>query len=309
MNAQWEEAMPKPCPTLVDRRRLLMGLAALPVAFSAVPYALAATGNAIVPPVGLGTWITFNVGNDPVGIAQSEAVVRAFFEAGGRLIDSSPMYGSSQATVGRVLRNIGPTPDLFAADKIWTPGFAAAKAQLEETRKAWGVERFSLLQVHNLTDWEEHLPWLRDMKAAGELGYVGVTTSHGRRHGDLERILKTEAIDFVQMTYNAATRDVEARLLPLARERGVAVIVNRPYEGGRLIRQLKRDPLPGWAGEAGLTTWADVALGFILSHPAVTCAIPATTRVDHVQENMAAGRWTALDEMLRRRIAAYVDDL
>lgn len=301
--------MPKPFPTLVDRRHLLAGLAALPVAFAAFPAALAASDNAIVPPVGLGTWITFNVGNDPVGLAQSEAVVRAFFEAGGRLIDCSPMYGSSQATIGHCLRNIMPRPDLFAADKVWTPGFAAARTQLEESRKAWGIERFSLLQVHNLTDWQDHLPWLRDMKTAGELGHVGVTTSHGRRHGDLERILKTEAIDFVQMTYNAATRDVEARLLPLARERGVAVIVNRPYEGGRLIRQLKRAPLPDWAAEAGLTTWADVALGFILSHPAVTCAIPATTRVDHVQENMAAGGWTALDEPLRRRIAAYVDDL
>ncbi|TNE61350.1 MAG: aldo/keto reductase [Alphaproteobacteria bacterium] len=275
----------------------------------AAPLRMIPSSGELLPPVGLGSWITFNVGNDPVGLAQSVAVMRAFFAGGGRLIDCSPMYGSSQATIGHGLRELGQPDGLFAADKIWTSGRARAAAQLAETRARWGVERFSLLQVHNLEDWQSHLPVLFEMKARGELRYVGVTTSHGRRHAELERIMTSEPLDFVQLTYNLADREAEARLLPLAQERGIAVIANRPYDGGRLIRRLKRDRLPAWAREAGMATWADFALGYLLAHPGLTTVIPATTRVGHVSENVAAGQGGLPDDATRQRMRAYMDAL
>jgi len=260
-----------------------------------------------LPAIGLGSWITFNVGRDAEGLARSAAVIKAFFEAGGRLVDSSPMYGSAQATIGHALRTLGTPGALFAADKVWTNDDAGS--QIAESARYWGLEHFSLLQVHNLLEWERHLPVLTAMKARGELGYVGVTTSHGRRHRELETIMTRHDIDFIQLTYNLADREAERRILPLARERGIAVIANRPYQGGRLIRRLKQERLPDWALGAGFETWPDFALRFIISHPALTCAIPATTQVAHVRENMAAGSGPVPDEALRRRMAAYIEDL
>ena len=180
---------------------------------------------------------------------------------------------------------------------------------MEQSRRHWGVPRFDLMQVHNLLSWQRHLETLFAMKAGGKLRYVGITTSEGRRHNDIERILGTQAIDTVQLTYNVLDREVEARILPLARERGIAVIVNRPFRQGDLIRRLARHPLPAWAGEAGASSWAQFLLKFIVSHPAVTCAIPATTSVDHVRENMAAATGVMPDEALRRRMADYVRQL
>ncbi len=264
------------------------------------------SGEAL-PAVGLGSWITFNVGDDQTGLGRSTEVMKAFFEAGGRLIDSSPMYGSSQSTIGFGLNALGRPEGLIAADKVWASG--DGESQIAESTRHWGINQFSLVQVHNLVDWQQHLPMLREMKQAGALRYIGVTTSHGRRHRELENILSSQTIDFVQLTYNLADRDAENRLLPLAQERGVAVIANRPYQGGRLIRALKREPLPNWATEAGFQTWADFALKYIISHPALTCAIPATTRVDHVQENMAACTGVLPEPNLRRRMVAYIEDL
>jgi diketogulonate reductase-like aldo/keto reductase len=171
------------------------------------------------------------------------------------------------------------------------------------------VPRFDLIQVHNLLSWEQHLERLFAMKAEGEVRYVGITTSEGRRHRDIERIMASRPIDFVQVTYNVVDREVEARILPLARERGIAVIVNRPFQEGHLIRRLERRPLPPWLGETGAASWAQFILKFIVSHPAVTCAIPATPRVDHVRENMAAAAGILPDEALRRRMADYVRQL
>lgn len=267
-----------------------------------------ATGETI-PRVGLGSWITFNVGNDPQALASSAEVIRAFFEAGGRMIDSSPMYGSSQATIGRSLRTTGLPEGLFPTDKVWTNGVANGKSQIKESQQRWGIPDFALLQVHNLRDWKRHLPTLFEMKRAGRLKYVGITTSHGRRHKEVAHILKNHPVDFLQLTYNITHRAAEARLLPLARERGIAVIVNRPFDGGRLIRGVKKHPFPDWARKEGFLNWADFLLKFNVSHPAVTCAIPATSRVPHVRENMTACRGRLPDAAVRKRMAAYIEAL
>ncbi len=267
-----------------------------------------ATGEAI-PAIGLGSWITFNVGNDPQGRARCAEVVRAFFADGGRLIDSSPMYGSSQPVIGQALASLGGQAPVFSAEKVWTGSAARGPAQIEASRDHWGVPRFDLLQVHNLLAWEDHLPMLQRMKASGRLRYVGITTSQGRRHDELERILRTQTLDFVQLTYNPLDREAEQRLLPLAQQRGVAVIVNRSFREGQLTRALARHPLPGWAGELGATSWAQLILKFVLAHPAVTCAIPATRQVAHVRENLAAARGPLPDAAQRERIARAIGAL
>jgi diketogulonate reductase-like aldo/keto reductase len=262
-----------------------------------------------VPAVGLGTWITFNVGDDGILRDECADVMAAFFRAGGRMIDSSPMYGSSQGVIGHGLRKLGHPQALFSADKVWVSSPAAGPGQIEESRRLWEIARFDLLQVHNLLSWERHLETLSAMKAAGRLRYIGITTSEGRRHGELERIMATHPLDFVQVTYNVLDREVEQRILPLARERGIGVIVNRPFRQGSLTRSLDGEALSGWAAEIGARTWAQFLLKFIISHPAVTCAIPATTQVGHVVENMAASRGPMPDEAMRRRMAAFVEDI
>jgi diketogulonate reductase-like aldo/keto reductase len=262
-----------------------------------------------LPLVGLGSWITFNVGNDRELQDECAAVMAAFFQAGGRLIDSSPMYGSSQPTIGYGLKKLNYPQALFSAEKVWISNPASGPVQIERSRAFWGVPRFDLLQVHNLLSWERHLPALLAMKADGKMRYVGITTSEGRRHHDIERIMANQPIDFVQVTYNVLDRDVERRILPLARERGIAVLVNRPFRQGELIRRFRRRPLPPWVSETGASNWAQFLLKFIISHPAVTCAIPATTRVDHVRENMATATGVLPDEALRVRMAEYVRQL
>ena len=260
-----------------------------------------------IPVVGLGTWITFNVGNDRSAREQCIGVMRDFFSAGGRLIDSSPMYGSSQGVIGEGLEKLGAQRQVFSADKVWTSSSGAQ--QIEASRSFWRVPRFDLLQVHNLLAWQEQLALLQAMKTQGRLRYVGITTSEGRRHRDIEQIMRTHRIDFVQLTYNLLDREAQQQLLPLARDRGVAVLANRPFREGALLRQLQRHPLPPWAAEIECISWAQVALKFIVSNPAVTCAIPATSSIAHVRENMAAARGRMPDEALRKRMAADVDKL
>jgi diketogulonate reductase-like aldo/keto reductase len=234
--------------------------------------------------------------------------MRAFFAAGGRMIDSSPMYGSSQPVIGYGLQKFG-APSLFSAEKVWTSSPARGPAQIEASRKFWNVPKFDLLQVHNLLAWEEHLRTLFAMKAGGQVRYVGITTSEGRRHADVEKIMASQPLDFVQVSYNVLDREVENRILPLARERGIAVIVNRPFREGDLVRTIMRKPLPPFASDVGATSWAQLILKFIISNPAVTCAIPATTRVDHVQENLGAARDPLPDAAWRAKLVAHVAKL
>jgi diketogulonate reductase-like aldo/keto reductase len=300
----------------LNRRSLLGAVAAASLVPSHAPAQATAvltrpiksTGEAL-PLVGLGSWITFNVGDDRTARDACAGVMRAFFAAGGRMIDCSPMYGSSQSVIGYGLKKAGNAQRVFATDKVWISGGRNGPPQIEESRRHWGVQKFDLLQVHNLLSWEEHLPTLFAMKRQGKLRYVGVTTSHGRRHDELERIMRSQPIDFIQVTYNVASREVESRILPLAAERGIGVIVNRPFEGGDLIDALAGRPLPAWAGEIGAKSWAQILLKFIVSHPAISCPIPATTRVDHVRENMAAASAPLPDKAMRARILSATSNL
>ena len=262
-----------------------------------------------IPAVGLGSSITFNVGDDPVARDGCANVIHNFFEAGGKLIDSSPMYGSSQEVIGYALKKLNKTHEVFSADKVWISDHSEGRAQMETSRQYWNVENFSLMQVHNLVSWEKHLETLYEMKQAGEIRYVGITTSHGRRHSEFEKVMRKHQLDFVQLSYNIIDRDVEQRLLPLAKERGIAVIVNRPFQRGDLIDWASHYPLPRWAKEIDCANWAQFLLKFIVSHPAVTCAIPATRRVDHVLENMGAATGRLPDETMRRQMIAYVEKL
>jgi len=294
----------------MDRRSLLKaaaalaGLPALGAAAAEAPLtrAVPSSGERI-PVIGLGTWITFDVTDAPGREARS-AILRAFFESGGRLVDSSPMYGASEEAIGVGLDRIGRPAPLFAATKVWTVGGVAGRRQMERSRALWKVPRFDLMQVHNFLDWETHLPTLKAMKAEGRLRYVGVTTSHGRRHDLGEELLRRERLDFFQVTYNLADREAEQRLLPLAAERGTAVLINRPFDGGAQFTRVKGKPLPGWAAEIGAATWAAAFLKWIAAHPAVTVAIPATSQLPHLRENMAALAGPLPDAALRKRIAA-----
>jgi diketogulonate reductase-like aldo/keto reductase len=309
-----------PSPPTLNRRALLSSLAAAGAASILRPLTAAGQSRTILtraipstgerlPLVGLGSWITFNVGEDVAARDSCAQVIGAFFQEGGRVIDSSPMYGSSQEVIGYGLNKLGHPSQLFSADKVWISSGGRGPSQIEESRRYWGVPRFDLLEVHNLMSWEEHLPTLFAMKKAGRVRYVGVTTSEGRRHDEMEKVMRSQPLDFVQVTYNVLDRQVEDRILPLARERRIAVICNRPFQQGALIHQVARSPLPSWAGEIDCKNWAQLLLKFIVSHPAVNCAIPATSRADHVRENVGASFGRLPDEAMRRRIVTHVQSL
>jgi len=271
---------------------------------------VASNGRAL-PVIGMGTWQTFNVGRDEQLRRARTEVLAAFIEHGGGMIDCSPMYGSSAAVMGFALDQLGRPGSVFSAEKVWTRDGGETRRQILGQAAQWGVDRFDLVQVHNLLAWEAHLETLREMKQAGEIGYIGITTSHGRRHEEFERIMQQQPLDFVQLTYNITHREVEQRLLPLAQEKGIAVIANRPYDGGPLIKRIQaRHQVPPWAAEEfDCDNWADFLLRFIVSHPAVTCAIPATTRVEHLHENMRAGYGPMPSQETRARMIRHVESL
>ena len=276
-------------------------------ALPAAAYRSIPSSGARVPSVGMGTWLTFDLAPGRHGTDARVDVTRAFLDAGGGMIDSSPMYGEAEAMIGHALGRVShDEAALFSASKIWTPLAALGEGQMRNTESLWGVRPMSLMQVHNLVGTDAHLPRLREWRADGRIAHVGVTTSHGRRHAELEALMRREPLDTVQLTLNLTHRAVEERLLPLAADRGVAVIVNRPLDGGRLPRALAARPLSPLARELGCTSWAQYALLFVVSHPAVTCAIPATTRVDHVRENMAVTALPTPDAATRERMARDV---
>jgi len=301
----------------LDRRTLLASLAATagfgrsPArAADAVPLArpIPATGERI-PAVGMGTWITFNVGDDRRLRDRRLEVLRTFFELGGRVVDSSPMYGTSEEVIGYCLSRLPADVPLFSATKVWTWWQDNGPEQMAESRRLWGVERFDAMQIHNLLNWEGHLETLLADRQAGRVRLIGITTSHGGRHAEMERIMASRPVDLVQFTYNIVDREAERRLLPLAAERGLGVIVNRPFRQKQLFEMFARHPLPEWAGEIGCANWAQFFLKFVISHPAVTCAIPATSRVDHMRENMGALHGPLPDAALRKRMIDYVESL
>ena len=292
-----------------DAMRFLGGMGAL-AALPAFPQAPAIHSRPVpasgerIPVVGLGTWITFDVGgtDSPARRVRGD-ILRAFLAAGGRLVDSSPMYGTAEEVIGAELaRTASPAP--FSATKVWTVGALAGRRQMQQSLGLWRLPRFDLMQVHNLLDWESHWPTLKAWKAEGRARHIGMTTSHGRRHDDLERLLRKERLDFVQVTYNMNDRDVERVLLPVAAERGAAVIVNRPFDGGEMFGAKTAKPLPGWAKELQCASWAEAFLKWIVAHPAVTCAIPATSKPAHLAENVRALSGPLPDAPLRARMLA-----
>lgn len=263
-----------------------------------------------IPVIGMGSWLVFAIDPDNDDQLKSrEAVIREFLSRGGGMIDSSPMYGVAQDVIGRSLKRIKDHSRLFAATKVWTRGNRQGLLQMEDSRLLWGLTQFDLMQVHNLMDWQNHLPNLYDMRDEGQIRYVGVTTSHGRRHGALIDIMRSQPLDFVQFTYNILDREAEQFLLPLAADRGIAVIINRPFQRGRLFDKFAKHPLPTWAADIDCNNWAQFFLKFIISHPAVTCAIPATSRVDHMRENMGAASGRLADTAMRKRMVDYVQSL
>lgn len=261
----------------------------------------------------MGTWLTFDVGNDRSARTALRNVLQEFSDRGGALIDSSPMYGSAEDVIGDLLPQIAPNRSraspLFAASKVWTLGEWMGARQMETSHKLWKVPRIDLMQIHNMLDWESHLKTLKQWKAGGRIRYIGITTSHGRRHEAMEAAMKREPFDFVQFTYNMADRDAENRLLPAAAERRIAVIINRPFDGGALFSRVRGKPLPAWAGEIDCRNWAQYFLKFVVSHPAVTCAIPATSKAAHMAENMGALYGVMPDAALRKRMAAHFEAL
>jgi len=259
------------------------------------------SGEAL-PVIGLGTYQTFDV--SPAQREPLVPVLRRFFELGGRVIDSSPMYGQSEAAVGDVLEKLG-RPKVFVATKVWTTGKAEGEAQMAESTRRLGG-KVDLMQIHNLVDWKTHLGTLRDMKAKGTIRYIGVTHYATSAFGEIEEIMKGGEIDFIQIPYSIVLRDAEKRILPAAAQHRVAVLVMRPFEKGDLFDRFKGKPLPAWATDLGCASWAQLFLKFIVGHPAVTAPIPATANPVHIEDNMAAGRGSLPTEEQRRKIAALV---
>ena len=263
------------------------------------------SGEAI-PVIGLGTWRTFDVGGSPAERAPLEEVLQRFVALGGQVVDSSPMYGAAESVLGDLGAALAVTDRLFLATKVWTSGREAGIAQMEQSFQRLRVRRLDLMQVHNLLDWRTHLRALRAWKQAGRIRYLGVTHYTASAYDELERVLRSEPLDFVQVNYSLGEREAERRILPLARERGIAVVVNRPFSEGGLFRRVRGQALPAWAAEVGCASWAQIFLKWILAHPAVTCVIPATSRPQHVLDNMTAGTGALPDAATRDRMAALV---
>ena len=260
----------------------------------------------LLPVLGLGTWQTFDVANDSAARAPLGEVLREFSALGGKLIDSSPMYGRSEEVAGDLIANLGLREKLFIATKVWTSGKTAGIAQMEASIEKLKAKPIELLQVHNLLDVDTHLRTLAEWKRTGLVRYVGVTHYTPSAYDAVAKVIGTHKLDFLQINYSVIEREAEQRLLPLARERGIAVIVNRPFAGGDLFRRLRNTALPAWASEIDCTSWAQLMLKFVISHPAVTCTIPATSRVEHLRDNMTAGTGRPPDEKMRARIAASI---
>lgn len=263
----------------------------------------------LLPAIGLGTWQTFDVGKAASERAPLQEVLREFVRLGGSVVDSSPMYGQSEGVLGDLATELGAQKQLFLATKVWTNGREAGIRQMEESLRRLRARRIDLMQVHNLVDWRAHLATLRRWKKQGKVRYIGVTHYTQGAYDELGRVLKSEELDFVQLNYSIAERGAEERMLPLAAERRLAVLVNRPFAEGALFRRVRGKAMPPWAAEIGCASWAQFFLKFVISHPAITCAIPATSKVAHLKDNMQAGVGPLPDAAMRERMARYVEEL
>lgn len=268
--------------------------------------AIPSTGE-LLPVIGLGTWQSFDIGSDDPQRAQRQDVLKTFVAMGGKVIDSSPMYGRSEQVVGDLITKLDIRSKLFIATKVWTTGKSRGIEQMEQSEKKLQAKPLDLMQVHNLVDMDIHLATLREWKQAGRIKYVGITHYTASQHDHLAEIIKDQELDFLQINYSVGERDAEKKLLPLAKDRGVAVLINRPFVSGAMFKKLKEKPLPDWAAEIGCSSWAQLMLKFVVSHPAVTCAIPATSKTEHMQDNMKACIGKLPDEAMRARIAAAIE--
>ena len=259
-----------------------------------------------LPRIGLGTWQTFDVGNDSAARAPLREVLKLL---DGNVVDSSPMYGSSEAVAGDLIAGLGVRRKLFLATKVWTSGRAEGLRQIETSFKRLRVDVMDLMQIHNLVDAGTHTKTLREMKSQGKLRHIGITHYTSSAYAEVERWLKAEPYDFLQINYSLGERDAEQRILPLCLDKKIKVIINRPFAEGALFRRTRGKPLPPWAAELGIASWAQFFLKWIVSHPAVTCAIPGTARPDHMQDNLAAGVGVMPSAAQRKQMAAYFDSL
>lgn len=262
-----------------------------------------------MPVVGLGTYQNFDVGRGASEREPLKEVLRLFVQKGGRLVDSSPMYGPSESVAGDLATELDITGQLFMATKVWTSGREAGIRQMEESLKRMKVPRMDLMQIHNLLDWKSHLGTLQQWKAAGRIRYIGITHYHSGAYAELERLMKTKDFEFVQFNYSIAEREAEERILPLAGDLGIAVIVNRPFAQASLFSRVRGKDMPAWAAEFDCKSWGQFFLKYILSHPTVTCVIPATGKPNHLLDNMMAGTGRLPDETVRRKMAAFMDRL
>ena len=303
---------------MFQRREFIKGSTALLLA-SQVAHLRAAPGNLITRPIpgtgerlpvmGMGSSRTFDTSSTAPNLSALTAVMREFFAGQGALVDSSPMYGAAEGVLGEVLMKLGNPKQLFAATKVWTDGREAGIEQMRESGKLMGVSVFDLIQVHNLRDWKTHLDTLQNWKQEGRVRYLGITTSHKRNHKELEQIMKTRSLDFVQFSYNIENRLAEERLLPLAADQGIATLINRPFQRGDLFSKVKGRPLPELVNELGCASWGQFFLKFIIAHPAVTCLIPATAKVHHMADNMEANFGMVPDATQRKAMLELYQSL
>ena len=301
------------------RRAMLQALAGVPAlalvnstnaitAGGLIERAIPSTGERL-PAIGVGTWQTFDVGPDAAARRALKEVLVAFAKAGGRVVDSSPMYGSSESVTGDLVAELGLAPNLFFATKVWTSGRDEGLRQMETSFRRLRVQRMDLMQVHNLVDTAVHTKTLQDWKARGRIRYLGITHYTSSAYAEVERWMRTGNYDFLQINYSLGERESAERLLPLAQEKKVAVIANRPFGEGALFSRVRGKALPGWAGEIGAATWAQFFLKWIISHPAITCAIPGTGKPGHMLDNLAAGTGALPDAAMRAKMSAYFDAL
>ncbi len=270
---------------------------------------LAPAAGEKLPVIGVGTYQAFDVGPGAPARAELTAVLRTLVQHGGSVVDSSPMYGRAEAVVGELAQAAQLHPALFLATKVWTRGEAAGSAQMEDSMRLLRTARIDLMQVHNLVDWRTQLKTMKAWKAAGRLRHLGITHYHASAYDELMSVMRTREFSFVQFNHSLAEREAEQRLLPLCAELGMGVIINRPFSQGDLFPRVKGKPVPDWARDFGCTTWAQFFLKWILGHPAVTCVIPGTRRVAHLEDNLAAGRGRVPDAGERKRMLAHLGSL
>jgi aryl-alcohol dehydrogenase-like predicted oxidoreductase len=262
-----------------------------------------------IPAIGLGTWQVFDVGPGTTERQPVEEVLARFVALGGRVIDSSPMYGRSEEVIGEIATKLRVRDSLFLATKVWTTGKNEGVASMERSLARLEAKRLELMQVHNLVDARTHLATLREWKEQGRIRYLGITHYNSSGYSEVARLLRSEKLDFLQINYSLGERESEKEILPLAQDRGVAVLANRPFGGGGLFSRVRKKPLPDWAGEIDCGSWAQFLLKWIIAHPAVTCAIPATGKVQHLEDNMQAGVGKLPDAKLRQRMVELIAGL